>query len=80
MLLGQQIRAARALLGWSQAQLAKKAEVSDMTIKRFESQQQELFGTVQSSVRIQQALEAGGVVFIDQDDKLGPGVRLANRV
>jgi hypothetical protein len=31
---------------------------------------------VQTVVAIQKALEKSGVVFIDQDDKQGPGVRL----
>lgn len=80
MLIAQQIRAARALLGWSQAQLAQRADLSEVTIKRFESQQQELFGTIQSYDRIKTALEKGGVVFVEQDVEMGPGVRLAKRV
>ena len=36
-----------------------------------------VFGeTVETFLRIQNALELKGIVFIDQDDTYGPGVRL----
>ncbi len=36
----------------------------------------EFAGKAQTLARIQRALEAEGVVFIDQNDQEGPGVRL----
>ena len=46
------------------------------TIKRIEAAGSELIGTAQTMARIQRALEFKGIVFIDQDEKKGPGVRL----
>jgi transcriptional regulator with XRE-family HTH domain len=71
-----QIRAARGLLGISQDELAERATISVITVKRIEAAGTELKGTAQTMACIQQALESKGIVFIDQDDKLGPGVRL----
>ncbi len=31
---------------------------------------------IETVVRLQQALEDGGVIFIDADDEAGPGVRM----
>jgi hypothetical protein len=45
-------------------------------IKRIEAAREELTGNAQTMGRIQRALEAAGVVFIEQDGKNGPGVRL----
>src|SRR5262245_26605033 len=76
MIFPVQIRAARVLLGLSQQDLAEQTHVSIGTIKRIEAYRFELTGTAQTMARIQQALERGGIVFIDQDDTSGPGVRL----
>jgi transcriptional regulator with XRE-family HTH domain len=77
VLIPQQIRAARALLGWSQAQLATTAGVGEMTIKRFETEKGQASGTIASLQRIRAALEEAGVEFIDATQDKGPGVRLA---
>ena len=76
MIFPLQIRAARVLLGLSQGDLAMEAAVSLGTIKRIEAAHQDLAGTAQTLSRIQKSLEAAGIVFIDQDDSRGPGVRL----
>jgi len=76
MILPTQMRAARALLGISQTELAKWAGVGVATIRRIEAATGEISGNAQTLVRIQRALEAKGIIFIDQDDKQGPGVRL----
>ena len=76
MLSGRQIRAARVFIGWSQAELARAAGISDMTVKRFESDRETATGTVSSLQRIQAALENEGIVFIAADEQHGPGVRL----
>lgn len=72
-----QIRAGRALLGLSQAELAERAEVSTMTIKRAEGAGQPMpsQATVQ---RIRSVLEAAGVVFIPENGG-GAGVRSRKR-
>lgn len=78
MVTAAQIRAARALLGWSGAQLAKAAGVSLQTIRRMESD----LGPGRSSAAnvdaVQRALETAGVLFLDADSAgaAGPGVRL----
>jgi len=78
MLTAAQIRAARALLGWSQPALAKESGVSLPTIVRMESQ----LGPGRSSAAnvdaVRRALEKAGVLFLEADDAnaVGPGVRL----
>jgi transcriptional regulator with XRE-family HTH domain len=74
VLTPQQLRAARALLGWSREDLAEKSGVGAGTIKDFEINNSDpKQGTVQ---KWQRALEAGGVKFIDPDEMDGAGVRL----
>jgi transcriptional regulator with XRE-family HTH domain len=74
MLTPAQLRAARALLGWSREDLAAKSGVGAETIKNFELRGSDpKLGTVQKWRR---ALEAAGVKFIDGDEQDGPGVRL----
>ena len=78
MLTAAQIRAARALLGWSQPALAKASGVSLPTIVRMEG----AVGPGRSSAAnvdaVRRALETAGVVFLEADDAgaAGPGVRL----
>lgn len=79
MIYPMQIRAARALIGMSQADLARLSTVGLATVKRIEASGAELSGNVQTLVRIRQALEAAGVAFIDQSDQQGFGVRLRER-
>jgi transcriptional regulator with XRE-family HTH domain len=72
-----QLRAARALLGWSREDLAAKSGVGANTTKDFEiNDSNPKLRTVQMWMR---ALEAAGVRFIDDGQKSeegGPGVRL----
>ena len=68
-----QIRGARGLLGWSQAKLADAAELSEPTVKRFETG---IAKVSESSVqKMVAALEAAGVEFISENGG-GAGVRL----
>lgn len=76
MIVPIQIRAARALLGIGQQELATLAVVGLGTVKRIEAAGEELVGTAQTLARIQRALEMRGIEFIDQDERKGPGVRL----
>src|ERR1700687_4302073 len=74
MLTPSQLRAARALVGWSREDLAKKSGVGAPTVKDFELNGSDpRQGTVH---KLQRALEAAGVRFIEPDDQDGPGVRL----
>ena len=71
----RQVKAARALLGWSQEELARAAEVSIPTIKRLEASEGQLGGRSETSDKIREALQKAGVVFIDENGG-GAGVRL----
>ena len=74
----RQIKAARALLGWSQGDLAKNSSISEPTIARLESAEGQIAGRARTAEKIQSALEKGGVIFIDENGG-GPGVRLRKR-
>ena len=72
----RQIKAARALLRWSQDQLASAAEISIPTVKRLEALDGPLGGRGETNEKIRQALEHAGVEFIDEDGQGGQGVRI----
>ena len=71
----RQMKAARALLEWSQRELAAASGLSAPTIKRLESQTGELKGRGDTVGRIVAALESAGVEFIPENGG-GFGVRL----
>lgn len=74
MFMAAQIRAARALVGWSQADVATAAGLSVPTVKRAEAG-----GGIRASddaiLSIVNALKKAGVDFIAENGG-GPGVRL----
>jgi predicted transcriptional regulator len=73
----RQIRAARALIGWKQVDLAKAAGVSEISIKNVERGATDARGSTLD--KIQTALEAAGVEIIPTSGASisgGPGVRL----
>ena len=76
MIHPSQIRGPRGLLGINQTELARRAKVGVATVKRIERSEHSLRVTVETLLRLQRALEAAGIVFIDQDGSNGPGVRL----
>ena len=61
-----QIKAARALLGWSQTQLAAFSCISVQTIKRLEAQEGMLGGRDTSVQNIRLTFEASGIEFINE--------------
>jgi transcriptional regulator with XRE-family HTH domain len=71
----RQVKAARALLSWSQADLAHRSGVSEPTIARLESGEGGLGGREGTGEKIRRAIENAGVEFIDENGG-GPGVRL----
>jgi transcriptional regulator with XRE-family HTH domain len=77
VITGSQVRAARALIGLNQRDLANMAGIGEMTLKRFESSADENFGRIKTYNLIKQALENTGIIFIDADEHGGPGVRLS---
>jgi predicted transcriptional regulator len=74
----RQIKAARALLGWSQDDLANRAQLSTATIKRLEAAEGEIRGREETQEAIVGALQEGGIEFIPENGG-GIGVRLAKR-
>lgn len=74
----RQIKAARALLGWSQGDLACHSSISEPTIARLESIGGEISGRPNTIQKIKEALEKAGIEFIDENGG-GPGVRLRKR-
>jgi transcriptional regulator with XRE-family HTH domain len=70
-----QIRAARALLGWSQGQLARRAGVGPATLQRIEQSDGIVKGNFSTIIKIQKALEEAGIHFTE-DDAGEIGVRL----
>ncbi|RCS25945.1 transcriptional regulator [Phyllobacterium salinisoli] len=63
---------ARAALTWSTHDLAKAADVGANTVNRFETGQDARVSSVQ---KMRQAMEAAGVIFVEENGE-GPGVRL----
>jgi transcriptional regulator with XRE-family HTH domain len=63
---GEQFRAARAMLGWEQSELAQRANISVKTVKRLEA----TAGPVEahSEWGVKNALELGGVEFVGDHD------------
>lgn len=72
----RQVKAARALLGWSQQDLADASGVSYPTIARLESQDGTLGGRATTVDSIRRALEGAGIEFTNST---GTGVRLKER-
>lgn len=74
-MFGSQIRAARALLRWSAADLASASSVGANTIRRAELEDGKLSMTAANQRAVRRALEDAGVQFIEPNGG-GPGVRL----
>ena len=72
------MRAARGLLRWSADDLADHSRLGVATIRRAESVDGLPKTTEANLAAIRTALEAAGVIFIDQNGN-GPGVRLRER-
>jgi transcriptional regulator with XRE-family HTH domain len=79
MLQVAQLRAARALLGWRQEDVARAAKIRVATIRRIESQEGTLTGYVSTLLKIQAAFEQAGIQFIDDDEMGGFGLRMAKK-
>lgn len=72
----RQCRAARGLLGFTQAVLSRKSGVSLGTIISFEAGKRDPIPA--NLAAIHHALELAGVIFLDGNGE-GPGVRLRRR-
>lgn len=79
MITSQQMRAARALLGIDQRELAKLAGVSLPTIQRMEASDGQVRGVVDTLMKVIGALEAAGIELIGENAQsmgTGRGIRL----
>ncbi len=73
---GNQLKAARALIGMEQSKLAELARLNVNTIRNMEAAGAgPIAGRAVNVQAVQRALEAAGLQFIPQDGG-GPGVRL----
>jgi transcriptional regulator with XRE-family HTH domain len=73
VITGRQLKAARALLGWEQTDLAKKSRVAISTIRRMESFPGEIGARTTTLSLVQKAIEKAGIEFLNGG---GPGVKL----
>jgi len=83
MITSQQMRAARALLGIDQRQLAELAGLSLPTIQRMESSDGQVRGVVDTMVKVIAALENSGNELIGENASsigIGRGVRLRETI
>jgi transcriptional regulator with XRE-family HTH domain len=79
VITGPQMRAARALVGIDQRRLAQLAGVSLPTVQRMEASDATVRGTVDTLMKVVEALEAAGVELIGdgaRSETGGRGVRL----
>jgi transcriptional regulator with XRE-family HTH domain len=79
MITGAQMRAARALLGIDQRELAQRSGLSLPTVQRMESSDGVVRGNVDSLMKLVEALGAAGIELIGEgaaSQNGGRGVRL----
>ena len=79
MITAAQLRAARALAGIDQRELAQKSGLSVPTIQRMEASDGVIRGNVDSLVKLIEALDTAGIVLINEGSHSaqgGRGVRL----
>jgi predicted transcriptional regulator len=82
MITAAQMRAARALLGIDQRQLADIAGVSVPTIQRMEASDGTVRGVIDTLIKVVEALDKAGIELIGENavsTSGGRGVRLKQR-
>jgi predicted transcriptional regulator len=75
MMSAAQMRAARALLGIDQKQLAEMSSVSLPTIQRMEASEGNVRGVVDTLTKVVEALDRAGVELIGENAISGAGGR-----
>ena len=75
MITNSQIRAARALLGWSQRELADRSLLSETAILKLETARAD--SRTSTLIKVRNTLEAAGIEFINRADG-AKGVILKN--
>lgn len=71
MLQSAQMRAARALLGWRQGDLAKRSRIGLATIQRLEQGEGPVRAHVSTVLKIESCLAKAGIVFINDAQSIG---------
>ncbi len=78
---GEQIRAARSLLGWTASDLAEQSGVSYPTIQRLDATKGPVGGRHDTVEAIRRAFEAQGVQFLEAGSvSVGAGVAVRGGV
>lgn len=75
ILVSEQVRAARAMLGWSASELGERAGLSRRTIQSLENPNTSKEVRHSSVLAIRAVFEAAGIEFIGTPED-GPGVRI----
>lgn len=76
IIIPAQVRAARALLDWSQSELANAAHVGVTTVRDIESERRPTDTGAMRELR--RAFENAGAIFVSGASDAGPGVRLVS--
>lgn len=71
MILATQLRAARALLGWRQEDLATRAKVGLATVARIEQGEGMVQGNMSTILKLVTTLKRAGIVFINEEQEVG---------
>jgi transcriptional regulator with XRE-family HTH domain len=80
MRYSSQIRAARAILGWSQGKLARAAGIGLATLQRIEQKEGVVKGNFSTILKIQKALEQAGIKFSDDEaGEIGVSLQIDKR-
>jgi transcriptional regulator with XRE-family HTH domain len=81
LLTAEQVRAARALLGWSQPQLAEATGLSMSSVRRIETPGGPAQSRAGSLEAVRATFEREGVVFLGAGEMVdgGPGVRFRDK-
>jgi transcriptional regulator with XRE-family HTH domain len=80
MLQSSQLRAARALLGWRQEDLAQAADVGLATLARIEQGTGVVQGNFSTIMKLTSTLELHGISFINEPSGYGVRMELARAV
>ena len=75
MITSAQLRAARALLNWSRADLSLYSGIGASALMRLESSSGVPSGNIKTFEAVQKAFESAGIEFVGTPDD-APGVRL----
>jgi transcriptional regulator with XRE-family HTH domain len=73
---GGQIRAARALLNWSQRELSRKSKVAFGTVQRMEKFDGPIGSRTETLAKVVAVFEKAGIEFLNSES---PGLRLRKR-